>query len=62
MKWDRLLSPIKEPFTNHISNQQQTQLALSIFKLVRNSFFFVFSGRLYRFNYLDFTFCKYIRT
>jgi len=39
MKWDRLLSPIKEPFTNHISNQQQTQLALSIFKLVRNSFF-----------------------
>jgi hypothetical protein len=40
MKWDRLLSPIKEPFTNHISNQQHTQLALSIFKLVRNLFCF----------------------
>jgi hypothetical protein len=34
-KWDRLLTPIKEPFTNFISNQQHTQLALSLFKLVR---------------------------
>ncbi len=37
IKWDRLLSPIKEPFTTYLSNQQHTQLALSLFKLVRNS-------------------------
>jgi hypothetical protein len=33
-KWDRLLTPIKEPFTNTIPDQQ-IQLALSLFKLVR---------------------------
>ncbi|CAF1240131.1 unnamed protein product [Adineta ricciae] len=33
-KWDRLLTPIEVPLTNNISNQQQTQLALSLFKLI----------------------------
>ncbi|CAF1023237.1 unnamed protein product [Rotaria sordida] len=34
MKWDRLLAPIKEPFTKHMHEQQHIQLALSLFKLI----------------------------
>ncbi|CAF2391956.1 unnamed protein product [Rotaria sp. Silwood2] len=34
MKWDRLLTPIKEPFTKNIHDQQHIQLALSLFKLI----------------------------
>ena len=33
-KWDRLLTPIKEPFTYNIPDQQ-IPLASSLFKLVR---------------------------
>ena len=33
-KWDRLLSPIKEPFTYNIPDQQ-IPLAVTLFKLVR---------------------------
>ncbi|CAF4602738.1 unnamed protein product [Rotaria sp. Silwood1] len=34
IKWDRLLNPIKEPFTKNIHEQQHIQLALSLFKLI----------------------------
>jgi hypothetical protein len=34
MKWDRILNPIKEPFTKNINDQEHIQLAVTLFKLV----------------------------
>ncbi|CAM4880089.1 unnamed protein product [Rotaria socialis] len=34
MKWDRILNPIKEPFTKNINDQEHIQLAVTLFKLI----------------------------
>lgn len=58
-KWDRLLVPIKEPLSSNITNDQQVQLAASIFKLVSGIVSFP-KEKHQHVEDLDFTLCQYL--
>lgn len=56
LKWDRLLVPVKEPFSLNMTNDQVVQQALAAFKLVKTKKKVRISKRNF---FLDFTFCEF---